>query len=118
MQAIKFCLLNPQEASDIFFKEVPEMAMSPSAHDQIRIGLGLINRVALSPVAKEKGLGFMDPAAMKDMTELTVKYVVKDGKMPAVDSLYSNQFVGKIKLTDAEWQSAMAATSDFAKYLS
>ena len=118
MQAIKFCLLNPKKASDIFFKEVPEMAMSPSAHDQIRIGLGLINRVVLADTAKEKGLGFMDPATMKEMTELTIQYVVKDAKMPAVDALYTNQFVGKIKLTDAEWQQAMSATSDFAKYLS
>ena len=118
LQAIKFCMLNPKEASDIFFKEVPEMAMSTTAHDQIRIGLGLINRVSLSPTVKAHGLGFMDPAAFKDMTELTIKYIVKDGKMPALESLYTNQFVGKIKLTDAEWKSAMTASSDFAKYLS
>ena len=118
MQAVKFCLLNPQEASDIFFKEVPEMAMSPSAHEQIRIGLGVINVVALGDTAKEKGLGYLDPAAIKDMTELTLKYVVKDGKMPVIDSLYTNQFVGKIKLSDSEIQSAQAAVHDFTKYLS
>lgn len=118
LQAIKFCLLNPKEAQDIFFKEVPEMAMSATAHDQIRIGLGLINRVSLSPTVKAHGLGFMDPAAMKDMTELTIQYIVKGAKMPPVEALYTNQFVGKIKLTDAEWQTAEAASSDFAKYLS
>lgn len=118
MQAIKFCLLNPKEASDIFFKEVPEMAMSPSAHEQIRIGLGVINVVVLTATAKENGLGFMDPAAIKEMTELTLKYVVKDGKMPELDALYTNQFAGKVKLSDSEWQSAMSATQEFAKLLS
>jgi len=118
MQAIKFSLLNPQEASDIFFKEVPEMAMSSSAHEQIRIGLGVINLVSFSQTVREKGLGFMDPAAIKDMTELTLKYVVKDGKMPDIASLYTNQFDGKIKLSDSEIQSAQAAVHDFTKYLS
>jgi ABC-type nitrate/sulfonate/bicarbonate transport system substrate-binding protein len=118
MQAIKFCLLNPKEASDIFFQEVPEMAMSQTAHEQIRIGLGVINVVALSATAKEKGLGFMDPAAMKDMTDLTLKYIVKDGKAPEIDTLYTNQFVGKIKLTGSELQTAQTALQDFTKYLS
>lgn len=118
MQSLKFCLLNPQEASDIFFKEVPEMAMSPTGHEQIRIGLGVINLVTLGEPAKAKGLGYMDPAAMKDMTDLTLKYVVKDGKMPDMDAMYTNRFVGRIKLTDAELKTAAAAMQDFTKYLS
>ena len=78
----------------------------------------MINLVSFSPTVREKGLGFMEPAAIKDMTELTLKYVVKDGKMPDIDSLYTNQFVGKIKLSDSEVQSAQAAVHDFTKYLS
>ncbi|HEX9466277.1 MAG TPA: ABC transporter substrate-binding protein [Alphaproteobacteria bacterium] len=118
MESIKFCLLNPTEAMDIFFKEVPEMAMTATGRDQIKIGLGLISATVLHDVAKEQGLGVADPAEMKTMAELTQKYVIKsEAALPAMETLYTNQFVGKVKLTPGEWQSAVAAVKDYSKYL-
>jgi ABC-type nitrate/sulfonate/bicarbonate transport system substrate-binding protein len=117
MEAIKFSVLNPQEAIDAFFKEVPELAMSASARDQIRIGLGIIMVTQLREMAKDKGLGVFIADDVKAMTELTLKYVVKEGKMPELESLYTNKFVGGVKLSEKEYQTALGSTQAFAKYL-
>jgi hypothetical protein len=118
MQAIKFYLLNPQEAMDIFFKEVPELGMTATGRDQVRIGLGLTAVTALQDVAKTQGLGVAEESAMKEMAELTQKFVIKsDAPIPPLNKLYTNQFVGKVKLSPSEWQSATSAFKDFAKYL-
>lgn len=117
MESIKFCMLNPKEAIDIFFKEVPEMAMAATAREQIRIGLGIIMVTALRASAKDKGLGVFDAAEVKTMTDLTLQYVVKDGKMPDMDTLYTNRFLGGVKLSDSEYQKAQAEIAAFNKYL-
>jgi hypothetical protein len=44
----------------------------------------------------------MDPGLMKVTAESVQTYMgVKN--LPALDKLYTNKFVGKVKLTDAEW---------------
>ena len=40
MQAIKFTMLNPEEAVQLFLKQVPETAISPTGTDQTRMGVG------------------------------------------------------------------------------
>jgi ABC-type nitrate/sulfonate/bicarbonate transport system substrate-binding protein len=118
MQAIKFQLLNPQEAMDLFFKEAPELAMASTGRDMVRIGVGVWAVTVLNDIVKNNGLGFADPADMKTMAELTQKYVIKsDAAIPAMDTLYTNKFAGKLKLSTSEWQSAVSTFKDFAKYL-
>ena len=118
MQAIKFTLMQPKEATDIFFKEVPEVGMTTAGKEQIRIGLGIWQTTVLHDIARTQGLGVADSKAMDDMIDLTMEYVIKDGgKRPARDALMTNRFVGDVKLTDAEWQQAAAAGREFAKFL-
>ena len=118
MQGVKFGLLNPKDGVDVFFKEVPEMAMAATARDQVRIGLGLQAVTLLQPYMKENGLGTAEPALMKTMTDLTMEFVVKDaGKMPDMETLFTNKFVGKYKLSESEWQTAEAGAQDYTKLL-
>ena len=118
MEAIKFTLMQPKEATDIFFKEVPEVGMTTAGKEQIRIGLGIWQTTVLHDIARTQGLGVANSKAMDDMIDLTMEYVIKDGsKRPARDALMTNRFVGGVKLTDAEWQQAAAAGREFAKFL-
>jgi NitT/TauT family transport system substrate-binding protein len=118
MQAIKFTLLQPKDAAEIFFKEVPEVGMTSAGKEQTRIGLGIWQATVLHEIAQREGLGVADPKAVDEMIDLVMEYVVKDtGKRPSRDALMTNRFVGSIKLTDAEWQQAVAASREFAKFL-
>ncbi len=118
MQAIKFTLMQPKEATEIFFKEVPEMGMTAAGKEQIRIGLGIWQTTVLHDVARSQGLGVANPKAMDDMIDLTMEYVVKDGsKRPARDALMTNRFAGGVKLSDTEWQQAVTSSREFAKFL-
>jgi hypothetical protein len=41
---------------------------------------------------------------------------MKGGPKPAVDSLYTNRFAGKIKFDDAQWARAKKRNEEFAKF--
>jgi hypothetical protein len=111
--------MQPKEAMDIFFKEVPEMGMTAGGKEQIRIGLGIWQTRMLSEIARKQGLGVADAKDMDEMIDLTMEYVVKDAaKPPARDAVMTNRFVGSVKLSDAEWQQAVAGSREFVKFLS
>jgi hypothetical protein len=63
---------------------------------EIGVALGMV------PSFKNQGLGYMDPELMK-ITAESVKAYMGVKNLPPLDKMYTNKFVGKIKLTDAEW---------------
>jgi NitT/TauT family transport system substrate-binding protein len=116
LEAVAFSLLNPDEAVDIFLKEVPEAAMSANGRDNIRLGLGIFQFAALADEARQNGFGWADPQAFSTMNDLVSEYLVKEGTKPPVDSLFTNQFAGTIKFTDAQWADAKKRNEEFAKF--
>jgi NitT/TauT family transport system substrate-binding protein len=57
LEALAFTLTNPQGSLDIFQKEMPEMALNPSAKEFARIGLGMWHHGVDRPEPCEHGLG-------------------------------------------------------------
>lgn len=113
LEGLKLALLNPDEALEAYAAELKEVAMTQTGRDQVRIGFGMYALTTLMPEAKQ-GLGWMDPAAMKRQLDLVMSYIAdKADKAPDLDKIYSNRFVGGIKLSDAEWS---AAEKRFAQY--
>lgn len=116
--ALKFTLLNPDEATKIFLKEVPEVALAADGAERIRLGIGILNISLLYPQMKEHGIGYASPDDYVGMTDLTMKYVAdKTDKRPDQKALFTNDFAGMLKLTDAEWQQAMAKAQPFRALL-
>jgi hypothetical protein len=63
----------------------------------------------------DKGVGWADPAVYAKMTDLVFENASATGdKKPDPASLYTNEFVGKVKLSDAEWTKAKAASAKYA----
>lgn len=113
LEGLAFALKNPEEALEAFGNELKEMAMTKTGMDQIRIGFGMYALTSLKPPAKN-GLGWQDPEAIKQQTDLVMEYVAEKGDArPALDRIYTNRFTGSVKLTDAEWA---AAEKRFARY--
>lgn len=119
MEAIRFTMTNFDEAVDIFLKANSEVAMSSTGKDYARIGLGLTNLTNLVPEVKENGFGFADPKKVATMADLVVKYAAGDGATrPDVGTLFTNRFVGKVKLNAEELGTAEKNAAAFRKYVS
>jgi hypothetical protein len=118
LEAERFTMLNPQESMEIFFKEVPEMGLNPSAKEFARIGLGMWHFCIDKAEPREKGLGWSDPAVFAEMTDLVMTYVgTPEMKRPATETLFTNRFAGKFKLSDAEWTAVRTRVAEFGKYI-
>ncbi|MEO5699955.1 MAG: ABC transporter substrate-binding protein [Casimicrobiaceae bacterium] len=118
MEAIKFSMTNPDEALDIFLKANDEVAMSKTGKEYARIGLGLTNLTNLVPEVEQHGFGWADPAKVKSQAELIMEYASAQGaKMPDLGELFTNQFVGKLKLTEAEAATVRNNVAPIRKYV-
>jgi NitT/TauT family transport system substrate-binding protein len=113
-EGIKFALLKPDETIELLFKEVPEMKLASTAKEQLQIGMGVWAANYVAKEAMEHGVGYADPAAYVKMTDLIFATAAPGDKKPDPATLYSNDFVGKVKLTDAEWKTVKNATSKYA----
>jgi NitT/TauT family transport system substrate-binding protein len=120
VEAMRFTLLDPQAAQELFFKEVPDMALAAQAKERLWVGLGIWMCQAMYAPARKNGLGYGDPKDYETMIDLVVKNVVADAKdkRPEQDAVLSNRFVGKLQLSDAEWAQAEAAVKEFKAILS
>ena len=71
----------------------------------------LINTAeGLTDEVRRNGLGWHDEAKVKRTLDIGNSYL-KLPTLPPLDTVYTNQFVGGVKLSDAEW----AATREHAK---
>ncbi len=113
-EGIKFALLKPDETIELMFKEVPEMKLASTAKEQIQIGMGVWAANYVAKEATEHGVGYADPAAYEKMTDLVFATGAPGEKRPDPTTLYTNDFVGKVKLTDAEWKAVKAASAKYA----
>ena len=118
MEAIKFTMTNFDEAVDIFLKANSEVAISSTGKEYARIGLGLTNLTNLVPEVKEHGFGYADPKKVGTMTDLVMQYAAGEQTIrPDVANLFSNTFVGKVKLTAEELSAAEKNAAGFRKYV-
>jgi NitT/TauT family transport system substrate-binding protein len=118
MESLAWALKEPDAALDAYAGEVKEVAMTASGREQAKIGFGMYAIASLGREAKERGLGWQDPAAMTQQTDLVMEYVAeKADKKPPVESLFTNDFVGNVKLSDAEWGAAERRFEPYRKYI-
>ena len=116
-EAVAYTYRNFDESIELFMKEVPESRISATGREFLRLGLGIFYLCGASDDAMKHGLGWVDPSRIEYTRDLVVKYLKAPGK-PEVDSLFTNEFVGKVKLSDGEWAGVRKRTEEFAKYFS
>jgi NitT/TauT family transport system substrate-binding protein len=117
--SLKFFMGNFDESIEIFLKEVPEVRMSSTGKEFTRLGAGLFLATQIAPEVTSNGIGWIDMKSVENQTDLVMKFVAtKDAKQPVIAQTWTNEFVGKIKLTEPEIATARAAAGDYAKMLS
>jgi NitT/TauT family transport system substrate-binding protein len=116
MEAVSFALLNPEESLDIFLKEVREAGMTAKGRDNVKLGLGIFTFSAMADEVRQHGFGYADPKRYVEMNDLVATYLNKGGTKPAVDTLFTNGFAGRARLTDAQWAEVKKKNEEFARY--
>ena len=107
MKATRFCLLQPDDAVKLFLKQVPEAALAPNGAKQIATGLGIFRMTMIGEPAKKHGLGRSEPDDYAAMTDLVMKYLGNaEDKRPDPATLFTNDFVGDVRLSPEEWTKA------------
>ena len=119
LKALKFIMLDPDAAMKAFVKLVPETGLSPASLEQLRLGVGIFNVDMLFDPARKDGIGAISPADYEAMTDLVMKYVASPGDTrPKLSELFTNDFVGAVRLTPEEWTKAETLAAPFRPYLS
>jgi NitT/TauT family transport system substrate-binding protein len=103
MEGLKYVYLNPDKAIDLHIESLKEFqGGSPATREVLTYGQEIGTSLGLVPSFKANGLGFMDPDLVAATRESVETYMdIKPVPPPAL--LYTNRFVGSVKLTDAEW---------------
>jgi len=116
LEGLAFALTNPDETVDLFLKALPEMALNPNARELARLGVLMWQHSVDKTQAREHGIGWSDAKAYGEMVELVMTYLAGPGvNRPEIESLFTNQFAGKIRLTDAQWAEVRGRVAEYDK---
>ena len=95
-----------------------QIAAVATARKQSKIGLGIFCTSMLSDTPKKFGLGYAPPADYETMTDLVMEYVAEKGDTrPKVADTVTNDCIGDVRMSDAEWSKAAASLAEYAGYL-
>jgi NitT/TauT family transport system substrate-binding protein len=113
MEGLRYVYLNPEESLKIHLDSVREFQSSNVANRKvIELGQAVSTALGMVPEFKENGLGYMDPGLVAQTAKTVVDYMgIKS--LPAVDTLFTNKFVGSAKLTDQEWSEVKARSAQY-----
>jgi NitT/TauT family transport system substrate-binding protein len=114
MDGLKYVYLNPEKSVEIHIAAVKEFQGGSVANQKvIEYGQAVSTALGMVPGFRDKGLGYMEPELMAT-TANTVKTYMGAKDLPGLDKLYTNKFIGNVKLTGAEWKMVEERS---AKYL-
>jgi NitT/TauT family transport system substrate-binding protein len=101
MEGLRYVYVNPDRAVELHLDMVRELR-GPTSRDVVAHGQGIMTAMGLVPEVERHGLGYMD-RDMVTRTRETVTAYMGGGEGLVVDELFTNAFVGKIRLTASEW---------------
>jgi NitT/TauT family transport system substrate-binding protein len=114
MEGLRYVYLNPERSVELHIESVKEFQGGSVANQKvIEYGQAVSTALGMVESVRKNGVGYMDPDLVA-ITANTVQTYMGGKDLPAVDTMYTNKFIGSVKLTDQEW-SAVQARSE--KYL-
>ena len=119
LEGMKFMLLNPQEAMERHLKEHEELAIGKNGKLYVELGLGMTRAIMTAPELIQHGLGYTDLAKIDAQAKIVKQYAAapNDREPPKADTFCSNNDIGKVTLTAAEWDRVRSDSQKYAKLL-
>jgi NitT/TauT family transport system substrate-binding protein len=103
MEGLQYVYLNPERSVDIHLESVKEFQGGSASNKKVlEYGQAVSTALGMVPSFKDKGLGYMDPALIAATADTVTKYMGVRG-IPELPQMYTNKFVGSVKLGDKEW---------------
>ena len=112
MEGLRFSYLNPEKTLDDFIAAIPESGKTERDRGITRHSLLINTATGLTDDVHKNGLGWHNPEKV-DYTLKTVNTFLKLPTMPSVASIYTNDFVGNVRLTDEEWGRARELAKNY-----
>jgi NitT/TauT family transport system substrate-binding protein len=105
LEGLKYVYLHPEESVAIHLESVKEFKDSSIVNAKvIEYGQACGTALGMDPAFKQHGLGFMEPSLIEQTAQSVVTYMGVT-TLPKTASMFTNRFVGTVRLTDAEWRS-------------
>jgi NitT/TauT family transport system substrate-binding protein len=120
LEGLKFTITKPAEAQQMFLNAVPELKMTPNAAEFARLGLGVQRFSVLvgEGDAKQHGLGYSNADKLNTMTDFVMRYQAAPGAArPDPATIFTNRFIGDVRLSEADWSNAEKETAWVAQKL-
>jgi NitT/TauT family transport system substrate-binding protein len=112
MEGLRFSYVNPDKALEHFISAVPESGKTERDRGITRHSLLINTASGLTDDAKTHGLGWHSQAKLEETLRI-VNTFLRLPTPPVVSSIYTNDFVGNVKLTDDEWTRAEAMAKEY-----
>jgi ABC-type nitrate/sulfonate/bicarbonate transport system substrate-binding protein len=109
LEGLKFTITQPEQSQKMFLDAVPELKMTSTAAEFARLGMGVqrFSVLAGESDAKAHGLGWANHDKLDAMTDFVLRYQAAPGtKKPDLNTIFTNRFIGSVKLNDSEWSQA------------
>jgi NitT/TauT family transport system substrate-binding protein len=108
LEGLKYVYLNPEKSIDIHIESLKEFqGGAPATREVLFYGQEVGTSLGFVPAFKEHGLGYIDPQ-LADETRHSVETYMGIKNIPPTDQLYTDRFVGPVKLTPAQWTAVEA----------
>lgn len=104
MEGLKYTYVNPEKSVDLHMESVKEFKGSSVTNKKVvEYGQDVGTALGMVPAFKDHGLGYMDPTLVAQTAD-TVRTYMGVKSLPQTNTMYTNKFVGTVKLTGAEWK--------------
>jgi len=95
--------LNPEKSVALHLESVKEFQGGSVANQKvIEYGQAVSTALGVVPAVRQHGVGYMDPELVAT-TAKTVETYMGVKNVPPTETLFTNKFVGTVKLSESEW---------------
>jgi NitT/TauT family transport system substrate-binding protein len=104
MEGLKYVYLNPEKSVAVHLDSVKEFKGGSVNNEKvIEYGQAVGTALGMVPAFKQHGLGYMEPGLVEQTAQSVVTYMGVT-TLPKTTSMFTNKFVGAVRLTDSEWK--------------
>src|SRR4051794_9381873 len=113
MEGLRYVYLNPERSVELHLESVKDFQGGSVANQKvIEYGQAVSTALGMVEPVKKNGVGYMDPDLVT-VTATTVQTYMGGKDLPPVDKMYTNKFIGSVKLTDQEWAAVQARSEKY-----